>query len=274
MKIKSKLIPLIIIVPAIIASCSKEIPIDNLTDDSYSIKSVFSVGKTSAKYIYNKDGKIIESQSLTFCKKYNYDLNGRLVKKEIAIDPNIASSTLQVRTELMTSENSTFNGYSVFEYSNDSLLVIIKNYFIKNNQYEYTSMNSLAYNGAKITRWNLHDAQNIITQYYTYEYDNSGNVVKEKYYSYLFMVGTEPKLISESTFKYDNKKNPYRIFKDLGHPGLYTNTNNIIETNTIFYVDVTGIDKETTFKTSYEYNDKGFPVKVITNNSVYEYKYE
>lgn len=271
---KIKLIDLIILVPTLFASCSKDLPVDNFPDESYSIKSVWSDGKNSAKYIYNKDGKIIESQGFYYFKKFNYDLNGRLVKKEIAVDPDIASSTMHEKTELMTSENSTFTGYSEFEYDGDSKLMIIKNYVKENDQYEYISMNSVEYEGDKIVRMNLHDAQNIMTQCYTYEYDGSGNVIKEKYYSYLFLVGTEPKLISEVSFKFDNKNNPYRIYKDLGLPGLYSNKNNILETSTILYVDVPGIDKYTTSKTAYEYNDQGFPVKVSTDNSLYEYKYE
>ena len=85
------------------------------------------------------------------------------------------------------------------------------------------------------------------------------------------MEGTEPKLIIEQTFKYDDKNNPFKIYQALGQPGIYTNTNNPIETNTVLYEDVPGILKFSTSQTTYEYNDKGFPISV---NGTDEYKYE
>jgi hypothetical protein len=132
-------------------------------------------------------------------------------------------------------------------------------------------MSSSEYEGDRIVRRNLHDSNDAITQFHTYEYDSKGNVTNEKYYSFLFISGTEPKLISEVSYKYDDKNNPFIIYKELGQPGLYTNPNNVIETNSVLYEDVPGIPKYSTSKTTYEYNDKGFPIRV---NNAEEYKYE
>lgn len=134
-------------------------------------------------------------------------------------------------------------------------------------------MISLEYDGDLIVRWNLHNEEGTITKFYTYEYDNNGNVERGKHYSYLFIEGSEPRIISETSYKYDNKKNPFTIFKALGNPGLYTNTNNVIETNSILHEDTPGIDKYSTSKTTYEYNQENYPVKVISENSEYEYRY-
>ena len=98
-------------------------------------------------------------------------------------------------------------------------------------------------------------------------------MINQKQYSYIFIDGPGPELVRETTYKYDDKKNPFRIFKDTGSPGLYTNMNNVIETNSTLYLDVPGIDKYTTNTTSYEYNEKGYPVKEISGTSVYEYRY-
>ena len=252
----------------IITSCSND-PI--VIDDSYSIKSVVSNGKVIEKFIYNDNNKIVEDQSFYFCNKFIYDNNGQLIKQEMAMDPDMASSTIHIKTELMTSQNSTFTAYRIFEYSTEGKLLAKKYYVKKNDQFVYTSMVSLEYAGDRIVKWNLHNEQNTITQYYTFEYDGKGNILKEKHYSYLFTAGTEPKLIRETSFKYDYKSNPFIIYKNLGYPGLYTNTNNIIESNSVSYEDVPGIDKITTSKTTYEYNPKTYPVKV--NNDV-EYIYE
>ena len=188
-----------------------------------------------------------------------------------AVDPDIASSMIHVKSELMTSQNSTFTGKYIFEYNSEGKLTTQKNYFIKNNQYEYTSMISFEYDGNRIVKWIVHDGNNNITQFYTYKYDIKGNVTNEKHYSFLFNTGIEPKLIMEISFRYDDKNNPFRIYKELGIPGLYTNTNNIIESNSILYEDVPGIDKYSTSKTTYEYNGKDFPIKV---NNAEEYRYE
>lgn len=251
----------------IITSCSND-PI--VVDDSYSIKSIVSNGKIIEKYFYNDNNKIVEDQSFYFCNKYIYDNNGQLIKQEIAIDPDIASSTIHIKSELMTSQNSTFTANRIFEYDTEGKLLTQKYYVKKSDQFEYTSMNSFEYVGDKIVKWNLHNDQNTITQFYTYEYDGKGNVLNEKQYSYLFAVGTEPKLVCEVSFKYDDKNNPYRIYKQLGRSGLYTNTNNVIESNSVLYEDVPGIDKFSTSKTTYEYNTKGYPIKV-NNNEVYKY---
>ena len=270
MKDSIRLTASLIIVLTIITSCSKDLVNDNFNRGGYSIRSIFSDGKTSQNFIYNDSSKILEDQSFYFFNRYSYDKNGRLIKQEIAVDPDINSSTIH-NSELMTSQNSTFTGNYIFEYNSDGKLKTKKNYFIKNNQFEYTSMNTFEYDGDRIVKWNLHDEKNVITQYFTYLYDSKGNVTNEKHYSYLFNVGLEPKLILEISFKYDDKNNPFRIYKDIGLPGLWTNTNNIIESNSVLYEDTPGIDKFSTSKTTYEYNNKDFPIKV--NNS-YEYRYE
>lgn len=271
MKDKTKLFGLLLIVTVFIASCTKDPDIVNFRSENYSIKSITTKGKTSAKFTYNDYGKLIEFQSIYSCDKYFYDDNDRLIKLEVAVDPEIFSSSMPTKTTLMTSQNSTFTGRYTFEYNSAGQLVAKKSYFKRNGQFEYTSMTSLEYEGDKIVKSNLHNAQNTITQYYTYEYDSKGNVSNEKYYSFLLTPGTEPELISEASFKYDDKNNPFRIHRALGQPGIYTNTNNPIETNTVLYEDVPGIDKFSTSKTTYEYNDKGFPIRV---NGTDEYKYE
>jgi len=273
MKSTVKFISFILLVVTLITSCTKDPVVDNTVDSIYAIRSIFGYGKTSSKFIYNSIGKITESQSFYFCNRYIYADNGRLVRKEIAADPNMYSSVSHERSELMTSQNSTFTGYSIFEYEQDGVLKSVKNYFKKNELFEYSSMLSFEYDGDNIIKWNLHDSEDVITQFYTYDYDLNNNVIKEKQYSYLFVAGPEPELIRETSYKYDNKNNPFKIYEELGQPGLYSNTNNIIETNSTLYIDTPGIDKYSTSKTNYEYNAKGFPVKVISENSVYEYIY-
>lgn len=274
MSMKNNLFGWMIIGLSIITACSNDQEDNTMIRGNDSIKSITSGGKTSSKFIYNNLGKIAEEQNLYFYKKHIYDGNGRLIKEEKAFDSAIYASTYQEKNELMTAENSTISGYSIFEYNQEAKLKTIKNYNKKNAVFEYSSMMSLEYDGANIAKRNLYNAENNITNLYAYEYDNSGNVIKEKYYSYLFIQGLKPKLISEVSYQYDDKNNPFKIYKDLGYPGLFTNTNNIIESNSTLYEEVPGIDKYVTNKTTYEYNEKGFPVRIITKNSEHEYRYE
>ena len=255
-------------------SCTKE-EFDEIQNiENYSIRSEVNDGKTTSMYIYNSIGKIAENEGLYFYSRYLYDIDGRLIKRESAMDPSMLSSSSHVeKTELMTSQNTTITNYQIFKYDQDEKLIEIKNYTKKNRDFVDASMRSFEYNGDLIVRRNLYNSEGTITTFNTYEYDNNGNVERKKYYSYLFTEGSEPRIISETSFKYDNKKNPFIIFKALGRPGLYTNTNNVIETNSISHVDTPGIDKYSTSKTTYEYNRKDYPVKVISENSEYEYKY-
>jgi len=265
---------LLVVMMVTCVSCEKE-EFDGVQNiEIYAIRSEVNDGKTTTKFIYNSIGKIAEKEGLYFYNRYSYNNDGRLIKLESAMDPSMLSSSFHIeRTELMTSQNCTITGYRIFKYDQAEKLIEIKNYFKKEGDFVYTSMNSLEYNGDLIVRRNLHNEEGTVTQFNTYEYDNNGNVEREKYYSYLFTEVSEPRIISETSYKYDNKKNPFTVFKALGNPGLYTNTNNIIETNSILHEDVPGIDKYRTGKTTYEYNQENYPVKVISENSEYEYKY-
>lgn len=279
MKILTQLSGFTILVLITMTSCTKE-EFDGVQDieiyidgvhyiEIYGIKSEVYDGKTISRYIYNRIGKIAERESFYAYDRYTYDNDGRLIKKESAWDPSVLFSLPLYRTELMTSDNSAITNQKVYKYDQDGKLLEIENYVKKEGDFVYSSMNSLEYNGNLIIRRNLHNKNGTITQFYTYEYDNIGNVEREKYYSYLFTESSEPKIINENSYKFDNRKNPFIIFEALGIPGLYTNTNNIIETNSIF----PRIDKYSTSVTTYEYNQNNYPVKVISENDEYGYTY-
>lgn len=100
--------------------------------------------------------------------------------------------------------------------------------YAKKNDFVNTSYTTFEYKGDMVTRKNIHDTDGKIAQFSIYENDGKGNIVVEKYYSY-DANGPEPELISETTYKYDDKNNPFKVFKASGNPGLFTNSNNITE---------------------------------------------
>lgn len=237
------------------------------------IKSISTNGTIIHKYLYDHSGKIVEENCMYYFKRYLYDKNENLVKVESAFDRSGLSSFVipERRTEFMTSKNSVIDSYNLYKYDNNGRLLKIESYFNETGKdLEYRSMQTFEYEGTNITKVNLHEPNGQITQYHVYTYDNYGNVSNEKHYSNLF--GSKDELISEIFYKYDNYKNPYQIFSILGSPGLYCNTNNIIETTTIRHYEVPGFDENSRSKTTYQYKNE-YPVKEITDNSEFEYNY-
>lgn len=255
-------------------SCDKDEFEENDFNNNDFIKAEVSNDKIISNYKYNDIGKIAETEGMYFYNRYLYNNDGKLISRETAADPSMLSSSLPIeKTELMTAENSSISNRQIFKCDENGYLLEIESYFKKNDEFEFGSKRSFEFVNGKISKRNLHNEKGEITQFNVYEYDKNGNVKNEKYYSYLFSENTEPRLISENSFKYDNKKNPFIIFNALGNPGLYTNQNNVIETNTIRHEETPGFDKNSTSKTSYEYNRNNYPTKVIADNSEYEYKY-
>ncbi len=238
----------------LLASCEQDELIENQVSDASKIKSTISNGVLSSVFKYNQRGNIAEWENTFFYNRYLYDDEGRLILSETAIDPLSLSATYVEKTTLMTSENATIGSYQTFDYGPDHKLAEIKTYVRKDGSFVLTSTNSFEYENENIVRKNLHNEEGRITQFHTYEYDSRGNVEKEKYYS--LPQTAEPTLISESTFGYDDKKNPFSIFKALGNPGLFANTNNVVDANT-----------------EYLYNQDDYPVRVTNGSSVAEYTY-
>lgn len=254
-------------------SCSKDPDPVNSSNESYVIRSITYNGKTHNRFIYNAAGKITEYQSFYFYYRYTYNEKGILIKEESAFADEMNPSDPGGKNELLTAQNSVFTGYSLYLYEHDSLLKQ-KIYYHKNNgKYELVSKSSFEYVNGNIVKWNIHTPNDTITQYYTYEYDNNRNVIMQKQYSYLSGNGHEPVLVRETTYTYDDKHNPFIIFRQTASPGVFTNTNNVIETRSTLFIETAGIPKYTQSTSSYEYNLAGYPKKAGTGSSAYVYIY-
>ena len=255
-------------------SCTSELDNIGYDADNEHIKSVSANGAIVQNYLYNQTGEIIEDNCIIYFSKYIYDENGRLIKVESAHDQSMYSSSsfTERRTEFMTSKNSAVDHYDLYHYDNVGRLSEVEHYFLRGTDFEYISMTTFEYEGGYIVRENLHNSTGQITSYRVYTYDTHGNVTCKKYY-YSNHIDSKYELSSETLYKYDNYNNPYRIYNILGSPGIHSNANNIIETNTIRYDDIPGIDKESSSKTTYEYNEKGYPIKEIAENGEFEYHY-
>jgi hypothetical protein len=258
---------LLSVVSVFTASCEEA----ELETNQYAIKSEVVNGLITARFEYNQQGNIAEWQGLHHYARYLYDDERRLVRSESAIDPaTLSSGTYVEKTTLMTSENTTITGYQTYGYDAEGRLIEIENYTHKDGDFVLTSTHSLEYEGEYIAKRNIHNEDGRITQFRTYEYDDQGNVKQEKYYSLIWT--DEPSLLSETIYEYDDKNNPFAVFRALGNPGLFTNPNNIISSYTVQYDDVSGIQESST-TTRYAYNQRNYPVKVISGNSEFAYTY-
>jgi hypothetical protein len=221
---KKSIFPLILFL-IIIFSCTKEKNIAPQSNNPWLIKEIKALsGKTATRFSYDAFGRILETENLNHYDKFYYNQKGDLIKQEMAIDPtSFSSSTINQSTELMTAANAVISSFTLYEFNQNNQLIAAKYYQKQNATFIYTSRRSYEYTDSLITRVNIHDATDRITQYNTFTYDSRGNVSKEHYYSYSNQsAGATPQLIHTVTFLYDTKNNPFRIYRKLGLPGLYT----------------------------------------------------
>jgi len=240
------------------------------------IKSVSTNGKTIREFRYDSSGKLIEDGSTFSYNKYLYDRNDLLIKIESSFNASLISSSYfdpnnSPRNELMTSANNTINWTRSFKYDKQGRLSKIENYTKKDGKnFELTTIVSFEYKQGNICRENLCDEKGKITQFYEYSYDKKGNMTKERY-NVCIADGTSsnPKLYYETTYKYDNYKNPYQVLQIAG-PNFYTSANNMIKKTTVWYTDN---PRTETANQSFVYNYNGYPVKMKYDDGEEEYTY-
>lgn len=164
-------------------------------------------------------------------------------------DPRMASINQSISYDYLANGNIYIKtSYSV----NDDILQLM--YYSK---YEY--------NNEKVVKIELFNPQEQLTQFYTYLYDDNGNVSQEEFY--FMQDGTDAILQSRILNEYDDKNNPFRVFAVEGTPGINTNMNNITTQTSIYFYDEE--EQAYTNEYIYEYNDLGYPVKA--NNLEYIY---
>lgn len=236
-------------------------PVNSDNADVSLLYKVFIDSDLCYEYTYNTAKLISEEKSKYRYIKHNYNTKNQLVSTDYYEDLSLLSNNSRVvetahkRQEWVTPDNTAISNHQSFEY-NDKGQVIKSTDHLCYFTYNYDKND-------RISRQTCYH-QDKISGYIDYSYDNKGNLIKKSGFE-VFTSG-DSQLTSTYEYKFDNKFNPFRSFKSLMIPGENTNINNVTkEIYTVhFMVDHVVNDKQIK-EYSYEYNEKGCPVRVNMN---------
>jgi hypothetical protein len=251
----------------IVLSCEKEqTPVVENEGMPLIVREIFS-GNLYNEFTYNDQDLPMENKSKFFYTLYHYDANNRISSYEMYEDSRIYSSNLATaeaamnRKDWVTPQNTEISGEALFNYQDENL----KSITVTRAHSDMQNTSDFTYDSkGRIVNQSFSSNGEIADGRKAYTYDDHGNVIlEEQYYS--------ASLISTRSFEYDDRHNPFKVFYRLGTPGIYTNENNIIKETLTLMENTPGTDSIQVTESTYEYNDRGYPVK--KNNLIrYEYK--
>ncbi|HZK93994.1 MAG TPA: hypothetical protein VFC67_07290 [Prolixibacteraceae bacterium] len=256
---------------AFYTSCKNDKPLI-IEDPGFPLLDKVMYGpELSNVYTWNASYLISEEKSKFFYTKHNYNNQNQLVSSDFYVDPGIYSSDSHIaqasmnRTEWVNPDNTAKEMFRTYEYNQNGQLI---KYSINRLNTNYKSYSIFEYNAkGQISKetWYSDGKANGNT---IYIYNFAGNLILKTRNDIL--ADGSFKLSTTTEYEFDNKKNPYLLFK-MQIPGIYTNQNNIIkETYTLWFEVDSFVDKIQITETTYEYNDYGYPVK---QNGTVEFVY-
>jgi len=253
---------MLILLLAIFTSCKKEKPLIIENPGIPLLEKVSYGPELSYVYSWNESYLISEEKTKYLYTRHNYNSKNQLISSDFYVDPGLYSSDLHLsqasmnRTEWVNPGNTERDMFRTYEYNQNGQLI---KYSINRINTNYKSYSSFEYNAkGQISKetWYSEGKANGNT---IYTYNDVGNLVLKTRNNIL--ADGSFKLSTTTNYEFDNKKNPYLLFK-MQTPGIYTNRNNIIkETYQIWFEVDAFIDKIQITETTYEYNDSGYPVK-------------
>ena len=272
---KSKIINyclLFVVFVVLLLSCKKE-DLSDLGNRGNTVAPALSkilVNNQSAyEYIYSDSNLISEEKSTYDFKLNHYNTKGQIASIEYYGNDDIFSSDATVSATavnsiaLVTAETGKKGGTITYEYNNNSQLIKTTYTLPSLTISEYSEFTYDA--NKRISRQTMYWV-NVATGYIDYSYDGKGNLNNEMLYN--LPTSGVAELITTTSYNFDNKQNPYKLFRRLMIPGINTNQNNIIkETYAIHLTPAQGSDKVQITETSYKYNAMGYPVSSSGNVS-------
>ena len=255
-------------------SCEKEkdkqLIIENT--DIPLISKVLIGGEIYMEYSYSSANLPDEEKSKFHYSRHTYNDNNQLITSDFYWDISFASSDSRIieaamnREEWVNPDNTPKSITHAYEYNKNGQL-LRKSYIRPADK--NSDIVKFLYEGDRIVRITGY-YNGTISGYTDFLYDNNGNIIKQTKY-FVSSAGIA-ELGTTTDYEYDNMHNPYQPFKRLITPGVYTNPNNITKETYTINFDVDPLtEKVQITENSYEYNDKGYPLKV---NGLTEYVYK
>jgi hypothetical protein len=253
-------------------SCEKDKQLIVENTDIPLISKVLIGGESFIEYSYNDANLLTEEKSKFHYTRHNYNDKNLLTTSEFYVDPAMFSSLYSVveaamnREEWVNPDNTAKSLTKEFEYnSNEQLKSVTYNRpSVSDSEYSVFTLEN-----DRISRQTMY-WKNELSFYIDYLYDEKGNLIKESKYHVPSTGNAE--LWTTNEYEYDNMHNPFQAFKRLMSPSKSTNPNNITkETYTIYFDVDQWTQKVSIINNSYEYDDKGYPIKV---NGEAEYVYK
>ncbi|MBK8882318.1 MAG: hypothetical protein IPN67_07995 [Bacteroidales bacterium] len=269
---KFKTISLCILFVMTILSCQKdELSVVDKTEVMY-LSNVMIDDEPYYEYFYNDSNLVSGESSKLDYMVHHYNALNQLVSSDYYWNKSIMSTDIKTiettlsQSAMITSASGTKGGSFQYEYSNDLLAkVTFSRPQSGSSEYSVFSYNELNRINKQILYWN--ETQ---TGYIDYLYDFKGNLIKESLYD--ISESGVAELSTTTKYLFDGKHNPYKSFKGIMIPGLYTNYNNIIkEVYTVYVKPGQGTDQVQVTENSYEYNINGYP-EVKNGNIKYLYE--
>ena len=269
-----KKIGLILVAAIVFISCEKAKDRQNMIENSNVplISKVIIGNETYMEYTYNEANLPVEEKSKFHYTRHFYNDINQITESDFYWDISIASSNSAVlqaamnRTEWVNPQNTPKGISHEYIYGTNGLL---KQKALIRSSDNTPEFNSFTYENGRISRqtmfWN-----NGSMGFIDYTYDDKGNLIKELRYD--SQAEGSVSLSTTTEYEYDNMLNPYIVFNRLLTPGIYTNANNITKVTYTLNFDVDPFTQKVQVITnSYEYNDRGYPVKI---NGSTEYRYK
>ena len=256
-----------------ISSCQKEDPIADISSNPEGtlLSQILDNGKAVNEYTYNSVDLIGEEKSQYDLSVNHYNDLNQLTSTEYYVNFNILSADAQVsdsalnQTAWVTPDKSNKSGTLAYDYNSDGQLIKTTYKPVigipQSSEFKYNNDNKIS---KEILKWG-----DIETGYFSYVYDDNGNLSEEYLYS---VVSGVAELSVSKEYEYDNETNPLKSVSHTMVPGVYTNTNNIVkETYTMYARSGEGADNVQITENYYQYNNLGYPVSK-NNNIKYIYK--
>jgi hypothetical protein len=259
----------------VFVSCAKENTDKHLIIENTKIPLISKVligDEIYMDYSYNDANLVTEEKSKFHYSRHTYNENNQLITSDYYWDEHIASSNSSVLEEAMNRKEWVNPGNTpktishMLEYNSKEHLVKIS--FLRSaggggDMMEYR------YEGDMPVRATSY-YNGLISNYRDYFYDDKGNMTREERYN---VSSAGAAVLSTTTeYEYDEMHNPWQSFRRLLTPGIYTNPNNITkETYTLHFEVDPWIENIQVTEYSYEYNEKGYPVRV---NGLTQYVYK